>query len=143
MRASNRKSRHSLPALVLCALTLCTGCAAVIFGGAVAGGVVFSEGALETILDAPLDVSGYAVGQVMRQSEFAIISEKSDAGTGALVARDSAGKRLKIRLLALTPKATEIKIRVGSFGDEVRSRELLAAIEREIHGPRGSRNAPR
>ena len=52
-----------------------------------------------------------------------------DAFNAELTARGSGDKKIQIKLQKKTEKVTEIKIRVGLFGDESMSRQILDKIK--------------
>ncbi|MHC4150263.1 MAG: DUF3568 family protein, partial [Planctomycetota bacterium] len=61
-----------------------------------------------------------------------------DAMSATIVARDSADKKITIKLSATPEKTTGISIRVGTFGDETKSRLIYDQIKKNLFWRRSS-----
>jgi len=61
--------------------------------------------------------------------QFAVVSKSKDPATATVIARTSTDKKIEIKLDKLSATATEIRIRVGTFGDEDLSRQILLKIQ--------------
>jgi hypothetical protein len=125
---------RSLVAVVICVSVLCSyGCAALVVGGAAgAGTVAYVRGELKAVEDVTLDHAWPAAKQAMSDLEFAVTSAEKDAFHGELVARGAGDKKIVVKLERQSDAVTEIKIRVGTFGDEAMSREILETIQRHL-----------
>lgn len=105
-----------------------SGCLAVA-AGAGAGAVAFVRGELETNLNTDynkvVDSARSAIGEL----EFAKVSENKDALKAVMVARTAMDKKVEITITNSGKKLTNIKIRVGVFGDEALSMSILDKIK--------------
>jgi len=81
---------------------------------------------------AALDKDHAAVSDATRVAikglEFAIISDRAGAAGTVIVARTAVDKKVEISLTDAGKNLTDIKIRVGVFGDEQLSRAVLDKI---------------
>ncbi len=109
------------------------GCAAVVVGGAVAaagvGTYAYVNGEMKGTEAVSLDRAWTASQSAMKDLEFPITNKAKDALQAELTARTSADKRILIKLKKMSDGATEIRIRVGTFGDESASQLILDKIK--------------
>lgn len=126
-----RRSLRAVLGACVVAVVLSGCAAALIGGGAVAGvGVVaFRNGALQTMEDVEYGKAWQAAKTAMGDLEYTILSEKKDALEGKLVAQTGDGTKVKVDVRKMNEKTVKFTIRVGTFGDEVKSRLILKAIE--------------
>lgn len=128
------KRYSPLVAMGLC-LTLLTGCAgALLVGGAAvgAGTVAYVTGELKAVEEAPLDQVWNATRKAVDDLEFVTTRANKDALTGKLTALGADKKKIHINLKKKTRNLTEIRIRVGTFGDEMVSRTILDKIKARL-----------
>lgn len=126
----------SLPALglTILAAVLSSGCAAVVVGGAAGVGTyAYIKGELKVTENASLDRCWSASQGAMKDLEFTVTTPlQKDALTARLAARTAMDKKVEISLTKLTDSTTEIRIRVGTFGDENLSRTIIQKIEKRL-----------
>jgi len=118
-----------------CSLALTTGCILVAAGAGAAAGVgtyAYVRGELESTLDAPLDRTWRATQTAMKDLKFAVTKEQKDALQAELTARTAADKKVLVKLVKLTNNTTEVRVRVGTFGDESLSRLILEKIKANL-----------
>jgi hypothetical protein len=128
-----RKTGWLFPALFLSILL--SGCppAALLIGGAAGGGAVaFVGGELKSTEEVSLNRAWGAAKKAMDDLEFAITSEEKDAFYGQFTARGAGDKKIKVKLKKQSDTVTEIRIRVGIFGDESLSRQILDTIKKRF-----------
>jgi hypothetical protein len=124
-------NRSLIAAMVLLSLLLSYGCAALLVGGAAgAGAVAYVRGELKSIEDVSLDQAWPAAKQAMSDLELVVTSSEKDAFNGELTARGAGDKKIVVKLTKQSDAVTEIKIRVGAFGDEAMSRKILESIKK-------------
>ncbi len=109
-----------------------TGCFALFVGAAAASGVVWIKGRLQQNVDAPLDRVHSATVAGLKRLSLPVISDKKDKARAKVESEYSDGKHVWVQLDYLTKNATRITIRVGTLGDEPRSREILDNIMRNL-----------
>lgn len=116
-------------------LAFSSGCAALLLtGGAAAGAgaIAYVRGELKSTETATLDKTWTATLAAMSDLELSVSTKQKDALSAKLAARGAGDKKIQVDLKRLTDKETEIRIRVGTFGDEVISRQVLDKIKKRL-----------
>ena len=119
-------------AIAFSGLVLCNGCALFLIGGAAAAGagtVIYLDGQLKDTEPASLDHAHAATLAGLRDLQFAVVSDAKDGITDKIIARTGNDKKVAILLTKQADTITEIRIRVGTFGDEPVSRQVLEKIK--------------
>lgn len=127
--------KHLITPLLGLALLLQTGCAVLLIGGGAAagvGGYAYVKGELKAVEKPSLDKVWDASLAAMQDLQFAVTSQAKDALTGKLVARTAQDKKVTVELKALPDGNTEIRVRVGTFGDEALSLVILDKIKKHL-----------
>lgn len=112
-----------------------SGCALLLVGAGAAAGagtVAYLQGELKTNQDAPLDKVLKAADATLKEMKLTVLERTEGVERAKLTARVEGDKRVEITLTRLTPKATAISIRVGVFGDEALSRQILEKILKRL-----------
>ncbi|MDI1318995.1 MAG: DUF3568 family protein [bacterium] len=124
--------RRLLAAVLLgVSLAALSGCIAVA-AGAGASAVAYVRGELETNLNYDYNKVVDSARSSIKELEFARVSENKDALKAVLVARTALDKKVEITITNSGKKLTNIKIRVGLFGDEALSMSILDKIKSGI-----------
>ena len=100
--------------------------------GAGAGAVAYVRGDLEANLDSDYQKVVDAAHSAVSDLEFARVSENKDALKAVLVSRTAMDKKVEISITKSANKLTNIKIRIGIFGDEEMSRTILDRIKARL-----------
>jgi len=115
---------------------LMTGCAtALIAGGAAAAGVgtvLYSKGDLETTLHSSQEEVWQACREGLQDLGLKVEKENQKPTKSILKSRQLDRKPVTLVIIPRTSKTTRLSIRVGTFGDEDASREILEAIEARL-----------
>lgn len=114
---------------------IAAGCAVVVVGGAAAAGVgtyAYVNGECKATEAASLDRTWTATLAAMKALEFPVTSQTKDALQAELTARNASDKKITVKLKKLSDSVTEIRIRVGTFGDEVISQAILNKIKEQL-----------
>ena len=112
-----------------------SGCPAPVFllGGATgAGTVAYVGGELKTVEKVSLNKAWNATQKAMNNLGFTITSKEKDAFNSKLIAKGAANKIIKIKLKRKSDTLTEIRIRVGTFGDKSVSLKILEGIKKQL-----------
>ena len=109
-------------------LAVLSGCIAVA-AGAGASAVAYVRGELDTNLNYDYNKVVDSARSAIKELEFARVSENKDALKAVLVARTAMDKKVEITITNSGKKLTNIKIRVGLFGDEALSMSILDKIK--------------
>ena len=116
---------------------LLTGCAAAVVGGAAgAGAVLYSKGELKSTENAPMDQVFNAAEETMNSMNFHVVSKDKDALKAKLLAKRENGDNIDIKLEQKPNNLTEMKIRVGAFGNEDQARLIQEKIRQRLSGER-------
>jgi len=115
--------------LSICTTISLAGCGAVIVGGAAAGTVAYIQGDLNAVLDGSVATSARAVDSAIKKTGVYQVSRSVDNLGGHYVLRTSQDEKVEITLKKAGKKATDIIIRVGFFGDESLSHQILSEIQ--------------
>lgn len=111
------------------------GCALLVVGGAAAAGAgtaAYVRGDLKANLDATLDQTLAATRAALKELQMPITVEEKDGLSGKLTARAVGDKKIGVRVNKVTGTLTEVAIRVGTWGDETMSREILDKIKQRL-----------
>jgi hypothetical protein len=79
-----------------------------------------------------LDLVWQVALEVMQDLQFPLTSQGKDALTGELTARTAQDKKVHRQLKKLTKQTTELRIRVGAFGDEALSLLIEDRIKKKL-----------
>ena len=129
------KNKLLIVLLMSSLLMLNSGCALFVVGaaaGAGAGGYAYVNGEIKSTESASLDRTWSATLAAMKDLEFPVTSQTKDALEANLTARNASDKKIGIKLKKVSETATEIRIRVGTFGDESISRIILDKIHKRL-----------
>ncbi len=120
--------------ILLGAILLCNGgCAALLLGGgAGAGTVAYLKGELKSMIESPLEETWQATQKALEDLEFPVTSKQKDAFSAELTARDASDKKIEVKFERISSKMTEVRIRVGIFGDESLSQLILERIQKHL-----------
>lgn len=114
----------------ICGLLLAGGCAHV--REATSDAVAWVRGALQTTVDYSIEDTVAATSKALKKLQFAEIASRADALAGVVTAKTALGEKIEITLTSLTPAATRVDIRVGTFGDEAVSQRILTEIRTQL-----------
>ena len=107
-----------------------SGCFWLVVGAAAgAGGVIWIKGQLQQQVNASLDSLHTATIKALKQMELPVIIDRKDKLTAKVESEFSDRARVRIDIDAVSAKVSKIQIRVGSLGDEKRSREIMDTIQ--------------
>lgn len=114
-------------------MALTAGCVAVAVGAAAGvGSYAYVSGVLKSTESASLDRTWSATQGAVKDLEFPVISQRKDALQAELIARTASDKKVSIKLKKVSDTATEVRIRVGTFGDESMSLAVLEKIKNRL-----------
>ena len=97
-----------------------------------AGTIAYIGGELKSTEEVSLNRAWKAARKAMNDLEFNITSKGKDAFDAELSASGAGGKKIKVTLKKISDNRTEIKIRIGTFGDESLSRQILEKIKKRF-----------
>lgn len=97
-----------------------------------AGSAQYSLRSLEANVDATLDESHAAVLDAVEALQFELTSERKDALNGQIVAQTALEETVTITVSKLTRSSSNITIRVGTLGDETKSRAIFDEIKKHL-----------
>lgn len=125
----------SFVGLLAAALLAGNGCALFVVGGAAAAGagtIYYLDGELKDTEPVSLDAAHQAALAAAHDLQFAVVNDAADAINVKLLLRTATDTKIQINLVKQAPQSTEIHIRVGTFGDEQLSRQILEKIKAHL-----------
>lgn len=125
---------HSIVMAVgLTAAGLGTGCVALAVGAAAGVGTyAYVEGQMKTTLEANLDRTWEATKDAMKDLQFPITESSKDALEARAQAVEADETKVTIHLERKGENLTEVRVRVGVFGNEGQSRLILDKIKAHL-----------
>ena len=132
------KRRLQLVALLCCFLIGLSACSrkwAVIGAAAAAVGAgtyYYIKGDLKRNYEAPMDKTWEASVQVVEELKLTTESTQHDAFTGVIKGKMADGKSFTINMKRLGDNLTEVAVRIGTFGDRVRSETIHDKIHSKL-----------
>jgi hypothetical protein len=110
-----------------------SGCVAVAVGAAAgAGTVAYQRGSLVSHESAGMDATWSACQGAIKRLEFEEEGATKDALEGTLEARSGNGRTITFKLRRISENSTELRIRVGMFGDEAMTRQIHEAVRKSL-----------
>lgn len=132
MKSPTLRIRLLAAVLSLAPLLMTSGCIVVAAGAAGAGTVAYIRGELNASVGHPLDAVDRAANRAAEQLRFAKINESADAFVRVITLRTAEDKKIEVKLTRTSDSLTQVRIRVGVFGDEPLSRALLEKIQSNL-----------
>jgi len=123
------RSHIILLGLLISLAALIPGCLAVAVGAGAVGTVAYIKGDLEAVEAKNIDAVYAATKQAVKQLGLTVTSDYKDVHSAEIIARDAEDRKTTIKLKAVSAQTTKLSIRVGTFGNKVRS----SLIYQKIH----------
>lgn len=126
------KSKLLLAAMIAPLLALSNGCLLFVAGAAAGAGIgtyAYVSGELSASEAIRLDKAWKATLAGVQNLGYTITEKQKNALEGRLVARGPGDKKVQVKLTKKSDTVTELRIRVGTFGDENLSRQILDKIK--------------
>ena len=139
LEGSKKITKQSIVLIIMLAVSplILTGClaAAAVGGGAVAGAgtIAYIKGELKSTEGHSIDETWAATVAAIDELQFIVINKVKDATAAELKAQTADNKTVNIELKRIADNLTEIKIRIGTFGDESLSRYILNKIQANLN----------
>lgn len=128
--------RVVLPITLALALPLATaGCPAALFGAGAAvgaGALVWQSGWLRVNIPEPMERVHRAAKAAVADFKAAIEEEKLKTSSGIVDATMPDGRRVVVETRLVGPKETQVRIRVGLWGDQAISLQLYEQIKKHL-----------
>ena len=123
------KTKFTLLAVLASLIAFASGCALFAVGAA---GYAYAKGELKSTEPAPLDRTWDATVAAAKELQFPIVEQSKDALEARMVAKNAEDKDIRIKLKKVADNSTELHVRVGAFGDEAVSHEILDRIRKRV-----------
>lgn len=111
-------------------LLMNSGCALLVGGAAGAGTVAYLKGELKTNEDVPINKLFNATQAALKEMGYTVKKFEKAALSAKFVALTADDKTININLKKRNDYLTEISIRIGTFGDESLSKQILEEIKK-------------
>jgi hypothetical protein len=135
------KTKLLMTAMMALLLAFGSGCVLFVAGAAAGAGVAgyaWVNGEIKVTEAASLTRTWEASLAAMDDLQYPVTSKAKDALEGNVEARNAKDTSIKIRVKYISNTSTELRIRVGTFGDEALSRIILNKIHEHLQGSGGS-----
>ncbi len=122
----------TIPALVLI-MAFGSGCGALLLvGGAGTSAIAFATGELRSTEEVPFAELDRACQEAIQILGYDRVEVTRTPDRIRWQARTASGDPVDIRIISKGPDETELRIRIGVFGDETRSRLVLEQIHQSL-----------
>lgn len=118
--------------ILLYTLLSLTGCGVLLIGGAAAGTVGYVSGDLNATLESTFDQVVAAADMTIAENSITQVSRTPEPHQVQYVLKTLQGDKVQVTVTRATKGTTAISIRVGLFGDEPLSRQILNEIESRL-----------
>lgn len=110
-----------------------SGCGALLLvGGAGTSAIAFATGELRSSEEVSLETLEEASRQAVERLDYQDVEIERQPDRVRIRARTAGGESVDLRMLARSPERTDLRIRIGVFGDEAASRLLLEEIHQSL-----------
>lgn len=113
-------------------LVLSSGCVLLVGAAAGAGTVAYTRGDLKSLESATLDKVYNASIKGLEELEFKVTLKEKDALGAKIIARGANDRKVQVNLKRKSEAATELSIRVNTFGDEAASVMIHERIVKKL-----------
>jgi hypothetical protein len=116
-------------------IPLLQGCALFLIGAGVAAGVgavAYVNGELRGTEQVSLATAYASAVKTLNELELKVTEQQKDALSGKVIARRADGTVIGVYVNKKTADTTEIRIRVGTFGDEALSKVVYEKIKKNL-----------
>ena len=120
------------PFLVLLAVLSLSGCGVILLSGAAAGTVGYVSGELTATLDSTYEQVVVATDRAITENSIQEIARTEERSQISYVLKTAQGDKVQITIADAAGERASISIRVGVFGDEPLSRQILHEIESRL-----------
>jgi len=118
--------------IALCAVST-SGCALLVIGAAAgAASAVYVKGDLEKNFDGDLKKVHNATLAGLKAQNIFVTQDNLTVREGSILGEFSDGEKVNVSITALTEKSSKVKVRVGVFGNELKSNTIMNAIEKKL-----------
>ena len=125
--------RRALISAVFAGALWQTGCGALLLvGGAGTSAIAFATGELRVTEPQPLGALQAATRDAVEALRYVDVEAAEESDRIRWRAKTAGGDPVDIQLIAQDPEHTELRIRIGVFGNEARSRLVLEQIRRSL-----------
>ena len=127
----------ALTAILLLASLGPLGCVVAWIGGTAAalGGIAYVRGELRAPLGGSVDRVWASTLTAMDDLELPALVSRKDGISASYETSTATGRKISVHLTRVSDAITDVRIRIGLFGDETFSRYILDRIQREVSPP--------
>ena len=100
--------------------------------GAAAGGVAYVKGDMDAIVDGNVEQTFAATKAAFEELKMPLLSSWASGQEAKVEARHGTDNKVTVNIVGQTEKASKVSIRVGTFGDEALSQNILEKIKANL-----------
>jgi hypothetical protein len=109
-----------------------SGCVAVLVGAGVVGTVAYVGGELQVTESKNVDMVYQAALKAVDDLQLKDVMKNKKVIDAVITARNEENKKVTIKLSVEDINVTKISIRVGTFGDKLKSRQIYSQIKKYL-----------
>lgn len=132
MKKQNPIKRGLLLISLSAIVVMSSGCVAIAAAGAGAAGYAYVAGALRATVDGTVPQVQQATEKALDELGFSRIRASGDELVARVEYRTSQDEKVDVRIETASEGSSDIRIRVGRFGDENRSVRILEKIKSHL-----------
>jgi len=129
---SSKTSRWVMLLAAVGMMPMLSGCLLAAAGAAGAVGVAYAKGDLTATLEANPQQVVDATNEAFEQMDIVQVGSNATAVDGQVTGRTAGDDRIVVNVKSEGASASRISIRVGTFGDETLSRQILDKIKANL-----------
>ena len=129
MKGEKMTKRNCLLVTLLVGAAFWAGCKTVYTGPEMETKAVYSWGTLKTTENKPIAIVNAAALKAVDELGLTVTMKTVDSLAAQIIARDSQDRKISINLTSLADNSTDIVIKVGTIGDEDKSRIIYKHIQ--------------
>lgn len=124
--------KNCLLVTVLLTAFFLAGCKTVYTGPDMETKAVYSWGTLKATEDKPIAIVNAAALKAMDDLALTVTMKTADSLSAMIIARDSQDQKIEVSLTSLAENATNVVIKVGSIGNEDKSKIIYKQIQTSL-----------
>ena len=113
-------------------LSVLSGCLIAAAAGAATAGVLYVKGVAQKTYPYPVERTFDAAIISLEQSSVTVYERNADAMSARIEGRLASGDKLMVALKAVGDNATEVQVRIGTWGDREQSQYIFSQIDKQL-----------
>lgn len=125
-------SKFVMMAALVCLLPMAGGCLIAAAGAAGVGAAVYAGGALKESMAGTPDKVATATEKAFTSMKLSMVSKEASKLDGKVIGRTASDKKISVDIKLEGENISKVSIRVGFWGSETESRQLMDEIKKNL-----------